>query len=296
LILRDHSHLPPDDTGICPHCGQAMPAGHGHVHGYGDKRVSHTGLAITVLLHVLLLLAFLLRPHTVKPPPPPEGGSIAYIAPPPSKPKAPPKPVKVAPAKRVPERIDMVRLPNTITVPKEPPPPPPRPEEAEPPKIVKADPAEDMAAMIEARRRARGQSEQPAEESEAERGNRIARANIGAANGRSVGDGRGESKGMLSVTDLSFNSAQVKLDTKYLGINRISLKQETATLGGEIDIETAAIKKMIDMIARENIVDFTYTTRSERKVALSTRPEFRAELQAFLMKEIFPNYRPPRNR
>lgn len=268
-----------------------MPAGHGHVHGYGDQRVSHTGLAVTVLLHVLLLLAFLLRPHTVKPPPPPEGGSIAYVAPLPPKPKprqAPPRKTE-----RAPERVPMARLPNTITLPKEPPPPPPRPE-PDPPKIVKADPADDMAAMIEARRRARGQVDQPAEESEAERGNRIALANIGAANGRSAGDGRGESKGMLSVTDITFNSAQVKLDTKYLGINRISLKQETATLGGEIDIETAAIKKMIDMIAREGIVDFTYTTRTERKVALSTRPEFRAELQAFLMKEIFPNYRPPR--
>jgi hypothetical protein len=271
-----------------------MPDGQGHAHGYGDKRVSRTGIGVTLLLHVLLLLAFLLHPASPKRPTTPEGGSIAYVAPMQAKPSAPPKPVKVARPKSAPQRIEMARLPNTITLPKEPPPPPPQRIEPDPPKIVKVDPAEDMAAMIEARRRARGQSEQPAEETEAERGNRIALANIGAANGRRSGDGKGESKGMLSVSDVTFNSAQVKLDTKYLGLNRISLKQETATLGGERDIETAAIRKMIDMIARENIVDFTYTTRQERKVFLSTRPEMRAELEAFLMKEFFPNYRPPR--
>ena len=290
MILRDHSHIAPDDTGICAHCGQPLPQGHGHVHGYGDKRANWTGVGITVLLHLLLLLVFLLRPHVKKPPVQPEGGSIAYIAPPATKPKrqeaakSAPKPVK----QRKPEVVKMTRLPNTITLPNEKPVEAPPPE---PPKMAKVEPEQDMAAMIEARRRARGQAEQPAEESEAERGNRIARENIAAANGR----GYGKSESVFDVTNMTFNSANVKLNTQYLNSNRPKLKIETAELGDAVDMETAVVKKMVQMLLSENIVNILFDSRRlGRKVPLSTRPEYRAELESFLMREFFPNYRPPR--
>ena len=305
MILRDLSHLVAEDADLCSHCGQALPPGHAHAHvqGYGDQRVNRTGVAVTVLLHLLLLALFLLRPPEKKPPVIPPGSSIAYITPP--KPKAqrsePPKAApKVVPKTRpqpvkksAPPRVDMARLPNTITVPAEPPTPPLAPAEPEPPKVVKVDPAEDMASMIEARRRARGQSEQPAEESDAERGNRIARANIAAANGRKSGQGGAD--GAFSVADQTFNSAQVKLNTKFLGSTRPSLKQERADLGGERDIETAVVKKLIEMLRRENFIDFNFTSqRLGRSFPMSTRAEHRAELEAVLLKELYPDYRPPR--
>src|SRR4051812_8004254 len=65
LIVRDHSHYSPDDTGICAHCGQPLPTGHGHVHGYENKRSAGIGLAVTVALHLGLLLLFLLRSQLV---------------------------------------------------------------------------------------------------------------------------------------------------------------------------------------------------------------------------------------
>lgn len=301
MNLRDHFPLVADDAGICSHCGQALPAGHRHAHtlGYGEQRVNRTGAAVAVLLHVLLLALFLLSPPEKKAPVVPPGGSIAYITPP--KPKAERRePAKAAPKKTTPRlvkksaapRIDMPRLPNTISVPAEPPTPPAAPVEPDPPKVAKVDPAEDMAAMIEARRRSRGQSDQPSEETEAERGNRIARANIAGANARGPGDGK--DRGAFEVVNQTFNTAQVKLDTKFLGSTRPSLKQERVDLGAERDIETAVIKKLIEMLIREKYVDMQFTTRSGRKIAITTRPEYRAELEGVLMRDIYPNYQPPR--
>ena len=288
---------------MCSHCGQLLPAGYAHAHapGYGEQRVNRTGIAVTVLLHLLLLALFLLRPPEKKPSVLPPGGAIAYITPPkpkaerPEPPKAAPKKTRPQPVKKsAPPRVDMARLPDTITLPAEPPPPPPKPEvEPEPSKMAKVDPAEDMTAMIEARRRARGQSEQLSEESDAERGNRLARANIAAANGRKSGQGGAD--GAFSVSDQSFNTAQVKLNTKFLGSTRPSLKQERADLGNERDIETAVVKKLIEMLRRENFIDFNFTSqRLGRSFPMSTRPEHRAELEAVLLRELYPDYRPPR--
>jgi hypothetical protein len=299
LILRDHSHNPPDDTGICSHCGQPLPSGHRHVHTYGDKRVGWPGLVVTLLLHVLLLLAFLLRSNVEKHAAPPAGGEIAYIAPLEGKPKrkemakSNPKPVKQ-------RKIDVVkieRLPNTITLPHE---KPAEPVAApEPPKIVKVDPAEDMTASIEARRRARGQdtSEQPGEESEKDRGTRLALANIAAANGKSQGNDSNDSGGVFSVTDKTFNSAQVKFKGWNPSFKRRWLTQARVELGLERDIETAVVKKMIELIRKEKTGDFEWDShRLQRVVKMSARVEDTAELEAFLFKEMFPGYQPPRGR
>jgi hypothetical protein len=298
LILRDHSHSPPDETGICAHCGQPLPTGHGHVHGYGDKRANWTGLAVTVLLHLLLLLAFLLRSQVEKHAPPPSGGEIAYIAPLEGKPKrkemAKAEPKKVKQSK--PEVVKIERLPDTITLPHE---KPVERVEPEPPKIVKVDPAEDMTAAIEARRRARGQasSEQPGEESEKDRGNRLAMANIAAANGKSQGDDSNDSGGVFSITDKTFNSAQVKFKGWNPGFKRRWLTQARVDLGTERDIETAVVKKMIELIRKEKTGEFDWDShRLQRIVKMSARIEDTAELEAFLFKEMFPGYQPPRGR
>jgi hypothetical protein len=296
LILRDHSHSSPDDTGICAHCGQPLPAGHGHVHGYGDKRVNPAGLAVTVALHVLLLLAFLLHKELATKAPPPSGAEITYIAPLPGKPKkkemakSVPKPVKRDKPVVV---MKMERLKNTITLPNE----KPVATEPEPPKMLKVDPAEDMSAQIEARRRARGQatSEQPGEESEADRGNRIARENIAAANGRSHGDDRNETGGVFSISDKSFSSADLKFRGWNPNFKRRWLQQVKVELGGERDIETAIVKKMIELIRKEKTGDFEWDShRLQRVVTMSARVQDTAELEAFLFKEMFPEYRVPR--
>jgi hypothetical protein len=51
---------------------------------------------------------------------------------------------------------------------------------------------------------------------------------------------------------------------------------------------------MIEMIRKEVKGDnFTWTTHSQRAVLMSARPENTEQLFAFLMKDTFPDYKPP---
>ena len=296
--MRDHSHFSPENTGYCAHCGQPLPVA--APLGYGSKRVNRTGLVITVLLHLLLLLAFWLQPDKKnKIAAPPSGAEMVYIqplkdgqpkrAPRESVPK-PRKPVKAAP----PPKIE--RLPNTITLPQEKPAPVVKeePKKAEPP----VEP--DMASYIEARRRARGQttSEQPAEESEDARATRIAKANIAAANSRAQGsDDSNQTGGVFEYSNKTFASADLKFRGWNPNFKRRWLQQVRVELGTEPDIETAIVKKMIELIRKEKTGDFDWDShRLQRVVKMSARVQDTEELQAFLYLEMFPTYRPPPKR
>lgn len=271
-----------------------MPA---RVPSYGARRVNRAGVAVTVLLHLLLVAIYLLRPQTEKTAAPPSGATMVYIAPlaegkpkPKSKPQAS-KPVKQA--KSAPLKIQ--RLPNTITLPNE------KPVEIvkEEPKKVEPPQEVDMAAYVEARRRARGavESEQPAEESDNERATRIAKANIAAANGRSRGDDRNETGGVFSVSNKSFASADLKFRGWNPNFKRRWLQQVTVELGKEPDIETAIVKKMIELIRKEKTGDFEWDShRLQRVVKMSARVQDTAELEAFLFLEMFPEHRPATRR
>jgi len=297
LILSEHAHFSPDSTGFCAHCGQPLPAE--PVPRYGDRRVNRTGLAVTVGLHLLLVLIYVFKPAPKETKaPPPSGEAITYVAPLPGKPKkkelaaaAPKK--RVAPRK--PEVVQIERLPDTITLPNEkrvePPPEPPKP-------VQQIDPSIDMSDMIAAKRRARGQdtSEQQGE-SEQEKGMRNALANIASANGRSKGDDRNETGGIFSYSNKTFSSAQLKFRGWNPNFKRRWLQQVDVQLGAERDIETAIVKKMIELIRKEKTGDFEWDShRLQRVVTMSARVQDTAELEAFLFKEMFPEYRPPRGR
>jgi hypothetical protein len=298
LILTEHAHFSPDQSGICAHCGQPLPAE--REPRYGQARVNRTGLAVTLLLHLLLVLVYVLRPQHDKAAAPPAGEAITYIAPLPGKPKkkelaasAPSKPVR-----KRPEVVLIERLPDTITLPNErrvPPPEPPRPEPPRP----QVDTSVDMSDMIAARRRARGQAseEQSGEESEKERGMRNALANIAAANGKSRGDDRNDTGGVFSITDQSFSSAQLKFRGWNPSFKRRWLQQVDVQLGTERDIETAIVKKMIELIRKEKTGEFEWDShRLQRVVKMSARVQDQAELEAFLYLEMFPAYKAPRTR
>lgn len=280
------------------------PAAAPRLHGYGGGRVNRTGLAVTVLLHVLLLATFLLRPKSKNPVPPPPGSGITYVstAPPPkSAPRPVPEPPEVAPAKpsdapeRKQEMVKAERLPDTITVPApevaapEPEPAKAAKPEAEPAKVAKPEPEMDMAAMVEARRRARG----PVIDYEAERAKERVRANIAAANAGQRDAGPGEIDSAFRVSDRTFNTAQLKFDLHFVDANRRGMKQDRVDLGQWPDMETAIVKKMVEMLIEENFVEFVFTSRG-KAVTLSTRPQFRAELEAVLLKEQFPKHTPAR--
>lgn len=268
---------------------------------YGQKGPNRTGIALTIALHLLLVLIWLVQPKSEHHAPPKSGEAIVWLPPlkpnkPAAKPaeQAPKKTAKSAPTKPTPRVTKIQRLPNTITLPHEKPveeKPQPTKEEA------KAPPQEvDMQAYIDAQRKRRGAPAQTdqAEESEAARGNRNALANIAAINGRG-GQDPNETGGVFSVTNKTFSTADLKFRGWNPNFKRRWLTAVTVERGSEPDIETAIVKKMIELIRKEKTGDFEWEShRLNRVVTLSARPQDTQELMNFLFKEMFPEYKPPR--
>jgi len=277
---------------------------------YGEKEGNRRyGLIATIAVHLLIIVVWLFQPKPEVHHAPPKAGEAIVWLPPlnptkPSKPTAKPaQPAKAAkaaptkPARVTPPRVTSVkRLPNTITVPTEKPadvpPPPPQKE------VTKVDPEiTDMQAYIDAKRKARGapaQSDQQAEESQSARGMRNALANIAAINGRG-GQDPNETGGVFSVSNKTFNSADVKFRGWNPNFKRRWLTAVTVERGSDPDIETAIVKKMIELIRKEKTGDFEWDShRLNKVVTLSARPQDTQALMDFLYKEMFPEYKPPR--
>ena len=266
---------------------------------YGDRKpINRTAIAVAILVHALVLLLVLFKPKIEKPVTQPPGGEITYVAPLAGKPKPkeaapePKKQPKISKSKPKPTPpVQLKRLPDAITLPNEK--PVVEEPDPEPPKPKAAPPEMDMAAAIEARRKARGQdsSDQTAQESDADRGMRVAKANIAAANGKAKGDGN-DTGGVFSISNKTFASAELKFRGWNQNFQRRWLQQVTVERGGEPDIETAIVKKMIELIRKEKNGDFDWDShRLQRVVKMSARPADQAELEAFLFKEMFPEYR-----
>jgi hypothetical protein len=270
---------------------------------YGKQRPNRTALIVALALHLSLVAIWLFQPKSQHHAPPKAGEAVVWL--PPLKPNKPTpqaaqpaqkQSAKTAPSKPkpTPPRVAQVqRLPDTITLPNE-----KRVEEVKPqPKEeTKLQPDEtDMAAYIEKRRRARGvPSDQPAEESEAARGTRNALANIAAINGRG-GQDPNESGGVFSVTNKSFSHADLKFRGWNPNFKRRWLTAAAVERGSEPDIETAIVKKMIELIRKEKNGDFEWDShRLNKVVTLSARPQDTKELMDFLYKEMFPDYKPPK--
>jgi hypothetical protein len=296
-ILRDHSHIPLEDSDVCAHCGRPLPGS--SVVTYGRQGPNRIGLAVTIGLHLLLVAIWLYQPKHQSSPPARSGEAIVWL--PPEKPNKPapktpqpaPKSAKTTPSKPKPQVSQVQRLPDTITLPHE-----KHVEEVKPqPKEeTKLQPDEtDMAAYIEKRRQARGaRSEQPAQESDAQRGMRNAMANIAAINGRG-GQDPNESGGVFSVTNKTFSHADVKFRGWNPNFKRRWLTTASVDRGNEPDIETAIVKKMIELIRKEKSGDFEWDSqRLNKVVTMSARPQDTQELMAFLYKEMFPDYKPPK--
>jgi hypothetical protein len=257
-------------------------------------------LVVTVLLHLLLVAIYLFQPqHTEKKARPSRGGEIVYVAPLKGQPKPVPqeqapkkKTVKTPKTKPAPERVQVQRLPDTITLPDE---KPVKVAKVEPPR--EPAPEMDMSAAIEARRKARGAasaSDQPAEESDEARGTRNALANIAAINGRGRDDDN-QSGGVFSISNKTFHSADLKFRGWNPAFKRRWLTAVTVEQGSEPDVETAVVKRMIELIRREKTGDFEWDShRLGRVVTMSARVQDTAQLQAFLFKEMFPEHKPAR--
>ena len=294
--MLDTSHTHSADSEYCATCGQRLPPPGQYAEAYGQRNKSNRiGIAISVGLHLLAVLYYLFKPaepfHRSKPV---SEGTMVYIAPLPQKPNKPEKKTEVAKAKPPPQTQHRVATitPPAAARPKLPTYVPPVVAPMTPP-----PPVEDMAEMI-AKRRAQRQADNPtpttpAPETADERGNRIAKANIARAQGgKSNGADRDDTGGVFSIVDQTYHSADVKFRGWNTNFKRNWSQQVHVEQGGEIDIETAIVKKMIELIRKEKPGDFVWEShRLGREVPMSARKEDEAELQAFLLKEFFPEYR-----
>lgn len=284
--MRDHSHYAPLDNGVCETCGRPLGP------SYGMQGPNRIGLGVAIALH-LLVAVFLITHNKMfqTKAPPKERSTIVYFTPSPLKQKPQPK----KPEKAVKEKVPVIPpSANAITLPV------PKKLEAtvekeiEKPKLTEAPEAVDMAALI-AQRRAAREAQQPQaapQETEAERGLRLAKANIQSANGKAGAD-REDTGGVFSILNQRYHTADVRFNAWNANFKRKWSKVVTVEQGTDPDIETSIVKKMIELIRQEKKGDFTWDSRRLRRpVQMSARIEDNAELEAFLMKEMFPEHRP----
>jgi outer membrane biosynthesis protein TonB len=209
------------------------------------------------------------------PPPPPRRGL-------PEKPRAqPPSPPPAVPFNRPAPYVPVPAPPPTA-------------------KPAPAPPETDLAAYVEARRRARGETAaapappEPAapstpQESEEERRNRIVAANLGLDRAPSFGGDPRTGGGIFQITRMGYLDAEFLFFGWNKDIKRNSRQRIEVAKGDHADIRIAVIRRMIGIIRDHEKGDFTWVShRLGREVRLSARPADTAGLEDFLMREFFP--------
>lgn len=273
-------------------------------------------VAISLLLHLAIMFKWL--PNLRLPSPEldergeSKGSLVVELAPAPRPPSAPPaappspppmtaKPVpqpkvRVPPPPAPSKPVLAMRTPSPAPQPPAPTAPPPQPPTPAPPPQPQA--SGDFAAMVEARRRARGESSTPPssgssanaprDEDENVRANRIAAANLATQRRQTFGYDPSQGGGVFQLVRVGYSDASFY----FFGWNR-EIKRNLKQLievekGNNPDIRIAVVRKMITIIRDNESQDFLWESkRLERTVSLSARPRDNAQLEQFLMLEFF---------
>ena len=162
-------------------------------------------------------------------------------------------------------------------------------------------PADDMLTQLDAarQRRAAAAAQQPAleagaavaAEDDAQRANRIARANIAAAHPGAQGNDKDDHGGVFQIRRVGLHSAEFMFRGWNLHFRRDSTQLVNVDQGADDDIRIAVVKKMIELIRHHKSGDFIWDShRLDKQFTLSARPEHGSELQQFLLREFFPDY------
>ena len=264
---------------------------------YSTRKI--VGLVLSVLAHALLLwliLSYKSEPKISNPLG--EESMITLLLNPeaaaskPKPAKAAPPPAKAAPPKKQPKKVvvrtDAPPLIEPEIVVLAPAPPAPKSEP------IQAAPADDMSAMLDAARKRRAeQSRQPSDandESESQRANRIARANIARAGSQQSRD-QSDAGGVFQVRRVGVSSGEFFFRGWNTSSGRTSSQLVNVFSSDGEDIQVAMVQKMIEIIRKEKPDEFVWDSRRlGQEITLSARPEQRARLMEFLLKEFFPNY------
>jgi hypothetical protein len=233
-------------------------------------------------------LAIRLVPPTS--PPLPSLPSSTASAPAPAAAKAPAQ-RRASPKRTVPPVLAMERpSPPALTSPKAQPPaaaviPSPTPA-----------PAEDLAAYIASKKRAReGPAAPPVRpaETEQERHNRTVAENLGLTNTPTFGNDPDRGGGVFQIRSMGYDIAEFAFFGWNKDIKRNSLQVIEVRRGNSENMEIAVARKVIGMVRERVTGDFLWQSRRlGRGVWLSSSPADSAELEDFILKELFPEPRP----
>ncbi len=237
-------------------------------------------------------------------------GETAPAAPPPAQPTVVAQAARVEPPRRpppvrIPRPSARPPAPPVITTDRSPPEPvprvtPPAPPSTTPRNATPPPPMEgDLASYVEARRRARGEvstapgatPDAPPAESDRERLNRTVAANLGLNKTPTFGYDPKSAGGLFQIVRLEYDAA----DFYFLGlnkdINRNAKQLIEVRRGAASDIRVAVVRRMIGIIRDQVTGDFTWMSRRGSVVTLSARPADDTELQAYILRDIFPEAR-----
>jgi hypothetical protein len=261
----------------------------------------HLAFVLSLLLHALVLwgwlpkvwmlpfddtrlgrpsgaLAVRLAPRP-EPAPPPVPMVQAQPAPAPAHRSPAPKTAPHAPAA---PRVLALERPSRATV--------PPPAEAAPPST-----AGDLASYIEARRRSRPSEPEPSAqpvESEQERHNRAAAANLGLDRAATFGAERKPGGGVFQIERIGYDDAEFFFYGWNKQIRRNARQMISVRRGDNPSIELAVVRRMIAIIREQSSGDFVWESpRLGRDVTLSARMADNAGLEDFMMREFFSNGR-----
>lgn len=233
-------------------------------------------------------------PPSAAPPVPP----VRKPVPPAPKPQPPsqahrsPPPVQAAPRPPDPPRVLAPESPVSI--------PTPPAHSATPPAAPRA-PADDFAANVAARRRAREAAANAAPsapsnpsdriETEKERHSREVAANLGLNATPTFGGERSPGGGMFQLQNVTSDEAQLVFYGFNKEIQRNARQVLTVRRGSNPSIQFALVRRMIAIIREHESGDFIWESpRLGRNVTLSARMADNAGLEDFLMREFFPEY------
>lgn len=267
-------------------------------------------LALSLGLHALLLWGWLPRPVLVPfdelekgrksgalalrlAPPRNAQPEVPVVPPAPPAPAARPKPAP-APAPRRAKPVPPASPSPPVLAIEQP---------GKPAAAVTPPPAQDFAALVESRRRAResAQPPQPAappspppqpQESEQARHSRIVAENLGLNRRPSFGTDRRHGGGIFQIERMGYDSAEFQFFGWNSAIQRESRQVIEVRRGTNPSMELAVVRRMIAVIREQADGDFLWeSNRLGRDVVLSARPADNAGLEDFLLREFFPEYR-----
>ena len=250
----------------------------------------NTIIAIVISLVIHAIILFFVLPQLIKPNsvfPPPQALTITLNKPQPQKnsePETKPEPPKPEPkhqkiVKKVTPPVMTTQKPqsnNQFQVPT---------KQPEPPKQTPADQPVDMMALVNANRQRRQSEEQSATAKERGNPNEDQRDAVIKRNLAQEG-----TNGIFQVRDVGLHTAQLSFKGWKNNYNNARLEIFDVQAKPGETIELAIVRKMIVIIRKDYSGDFEWESqRLGRSITKSARIEDTAELEQFLMREMFSN-------